>query len=342
MAALMSMEELASMPAGEPSHWVVEGLFKTQTKRPSCILGYAEAGKSTLAAQLAIAVSQGKPFLGSKTEKSKVLYWKFEETELDTLSDFKHAGAHTNGDINFIFPKLGDDNFKALEDALLIVPETRLVLVETFMDFFCLGDVSSNDEERDALQRFHERISSKYPDCVFVILHHYNKTNLAMDVSKLSIAKILGGTAFAAGTATKLYMQQVSDADPRRVLTATTRGRGRFIEPTYLEFDQSTSTSVLGMTVKGEALAKKKETKSKKKKSVDEGIFEVLTDNPTGIAKWTLVDKLPDKRATRQRIEELVATGIIEEKVDPKDPSHAKKLFMPEIQVESLTEAVCK
>jgi hypothetical protein len=324
MAEVLTMKEMASKPAAEPRHWIVDGLLHTHTKRPSCILCYAEAGKSTLAAQLSIAVSQGTPFLGRKTERSNVIYWKSEESDLDTFEDFSRAGAASDGSIVFVFPQLEDNNFTVLNDALKNHPSTRLVIIETMADFFKLNDVTSNDEERKCLDKFTKRVTEKYPDCVFVLLHHFNKTDLSVDSSKLSIAKILGGTAFAAGTATKIYLQQVSDADTRRVLLATTR-KGDRINPTYLDFDPSTSTSTLGLTVKAAAISAKRVSKSKKDAEMDERILQLLNEDP-GTPKWTLAERVGgSSTVVASRIEALIKLGVITE-TQSKDRSHAKKL----------------
>lgn len=310
MATKFTSKDLAAMPPSAPIHWVVEGLLRTRRKRPSLLCGYAEAGKSTLAAQLSIAVAQGTTFLGRSTDKGSVIYWKNEDTQEDVLEDFVKAGMPMDGSITFLLPKMDDDNFEVLSQALKDQPHTKLVIIETLMDFFDLRDVTSNDEGRTNLKNFNDRVVEHYPDCSFLILHHFNKSDLSVDTSKLSITKILGGTAFAAGTDTKIYMQQVSDSDTRRVLLATTR-KGTAIEPTYLDFDCETSTSTLGITVKAEAIAAKQVTKAQKTLNSDGKIMQLLTEN-SGIPKWSLVTLVGGAGATvGKKIDKLIASGLI-------------------------------
>ena len=62
------------------------------------------AGKSTVARQLAIAISHGKSFLGRETMKSKVAYWQSEETTEDAAEDFAKSGMTQDDPIVILQP----------------------------------------------------------------------------------------------------------------------------------------------------------------------------------------------------------------------------------------------
>src|SRR6516225_7723407 len=81
-----SLSELRERPRSN-SEWVVEDLLRTNRKRCSLLCGDPEAGKSTLARQLAAAVAQGKPFLGRQTLKGKILYWVPQAISVGERSD---------------------------------------------------------------------------------------------------------------------------------------------------------------------------------------------------------------------------------------------------------------
>lgn len=334
--ATFTLEELDKLPAQEPSEWIVYQMFKTKTKRPHCILGYAESGKSTLGIQLVVAVSQGKPFLNRETLKSKCILWRNEENELDTLSDFKKAKAQLdgNGNITVMFQMPAEDNFAQLKQTLEYTKDVRLVVIETFMDFFNLNDVSDNDEERRAMAQFTTEVASVYANCCFIFLHQFNKSNGNVDVTKQrSIFRIMGGSAFAQGTSTKIYLSQVSDVDTRRVVSVTVR-RGMNIEPTYLVFDPNTLTSTLGMTLKGEMLTRKEEKKKTEKVNLDQLIIQYLYEHP-GTPKWTVAKVLGNDRVAAARIDALIEAGALRIKIDAGE-SHAMKLYVTEVPKENI------
>src|ERR1700686_1019338 len=81
---LLSSKEWAALPT-PPKDWIVNGLLRVGRRRPSILAGNAGDGKSTLAKQLAIAISQGKPFLGRETKRSPSIYWQTEDEVPDVV-----------------------------------------------------------------------------------------------------------------------------------------------------------------------------------------------------------------------------------------------------------------
>lgn len=307
MATLYTAKELILLPPTNPSDWIVEGLFRTNRKRPSLLCGFPGAGKSTLAHQLALAVATGIPFLGRNTKQGYVLYWKNEDSAQDVAEDFIKAGMTQCNALTVLIPSPGDNNFKELNSALALHPETKLVIIETFSDFLRVLDITNNDNCRTELQRFCDTIIKPHPDCVFVMLHHFNKSEPKGD---LSITRILGGTAIAGGTDAKIYLSQVSDNDPRRTIHAHAR-KGKAIEPTYLNFDPATLTSTLGDTVKQESITSRSIVKAQKLLGLDASIQQIINQHP-GAAKSEISALVRGNTQTIGRhIEEMIQSGLI-------------------------------
>jgi hypothetical protein len=302
-------QDLIKLPPSPGSDWVVEDLLQTQ-KRPSLFCGLAEVGKSTLAVQLAIAVAQGKPFLGRETQKSKVIIWKYESTAAENREDFLKAGMRPSDKLIVLVPAAGDDNLLQLEKALAEHPDTRLVIIETILDFLDIPDSNSTEAVKNAMRVFNDRITEKYPNCVFVLLHHFNKGELSRD--SLSICKISGSHAFATTTATKVYINRVSDEDPRRYVHATVR-KGRELEPTYLKFDPATNTSTLDVTVYFEKTMQRENDRQTKVEVIDQRILRAVRDN-AGISKGSLAKMVGGKRETTWgRIDGLLERQLLVE-----------------------------
>ncbi len=100
-----------------------------------------KVGKSTLARNLALAVSRGKPFLGRETVRGKVLYLCLEEKRAEIAKHFRRMDASDdNIQLSFVTP---EDALTALQIAVaenepvltIIDPLSRIVRVRDFNDY---------------------------------------------------------------------------------------------------------------------------------------------------------------------------------------------------------------
>ena len=308
MAKYISTTEILALPPSKPEDWVVADLLRTGRKRPALLCGLPEAGKSTLAHQLALAVANGVAFLDRATVKGHVLFWKNEESASDVREDLVRAGLVDAGKLTMILPEPKDNNIQVLTQGLT-EHGSRLCIVETLADFMPDAELEKSKEMRDALSRFSNDIMAYFPNTAFLLLAHFNKST---SKDGLALTRINGSTFIPAGTDAKIYLEQVSDTDHRRVLHATVR-KGQRIEPTYLEFDEKTLTSTLGVRVKDEVQDKRENAKLQKLTEIDARIRQVLTETP-GIPKMDVVKAVGGNRqAVSKRIDELInGYGCIE------------------------------
>jgi RecA-family ATPase len=287
MSKLYTPTQLSELPPLTPSNWIVEGLLRTERGRPSILSGFPTAGKSTLAHQLAIAVANGTPFLGRATFQSDVIIWKIEDTPQDISEDLIKAGM-TNSSRLRVLAVEENHGFKAnkedLEKAFVEYPDTRLVIIETIMDFLDIEDISKNGDCKRALTEFRNDFVMKHTDCVFLFLHHLNKSN---DDAALSIKKIMGSTALSSGMDTMMYLEKESDENPKRKLMVDVR-KGVPIPKTYLYFDEATSTMHLNGNVKDEA-AKMRQAQEDKKELEFKLKICLEVKNTPGITKAALM-----------------------------------------------------
>ncbi len=335
METSFTAAQLLALPEPSPSNWIVEGLLRTGRGRPSLLCGFPESGKSTLSNQLAVAVANGTDFLGLNTKQGHVILWKAEDALEDIADDLRKAGLTASSELSIVLPDPELSNIARLQIELTKFPNTRLVIVETFLDFFDVKDITSNDDCKNALQLFSKELVTPHPDCAFLILHQFNKSK---DDADLSIKKVLGGTALAAGTDAKIFLRQVSDEDTRRVIHATVR-KGRAIPPTYLEFNERNLTASRGATVADEDIEERKRRKSEKALDVDLKIHQIITENP-GLKKSLVVKLVGGRAATvSDRIEELVEFGLFRTEKGPGKGA-AQLLFPLESDADYLTEKV--
>jgi len=252
-----TLADLRNLPSAVPPTYIVDGLLRTHRGRPSILGGYDHVGKSTLAQQLAKCVSEGKPFLGRQTVRGKVIYWQSEEGLEDAKADFLNNISAENNNILVAHPEQGDDNFAELKKVLDENPDTVLVIVETVSDFCRTNDIKDNDEMRTLLDRLRNEVIAAHDHAAFLLLHWLRKTDSTELGKGLMRHRLLGGSVIGAKVDTMMYIHQISDADPRRLILAETRNTdrgGQNIEPTYLIFDPKTQHAELGRTYASEKM----------------------------------------------------------------------------------------
>lgn len=296
--------------ASSPDHsvWIVEQLLRTNRQRISLLCGSPHAGKSTVARQLAIAVSQGKPFLGRETLKSKVAYWQSEETTEDAAEDFAKSGMTQDDPIVILQPSPADNHLQELDKVLTEDSEIHFVIIETLDDFLQMDDLSDNPSARRAFERFDKEVVSKHKERVcFVAIHHFKKSD---EQRGSSLTKILGATVIAGKTDCKIYLRQVGDADGRRIVSAQTR-KGAPIEPTYLVFDDATQSSTLGQTLADERADAKKISLSLTHSELRNRCIEVVATNP-GLTQRAVCEKVGGKtKSANDMLKALIDDGVI-------------------------------
>ena len=296
--------------ASSPDHsvWIVEGLLRTNRQRISLLCGSPHAGKSTVARQLAIAVSQGKPFLGRETMKSKVAYWQSEETTEDAAEDFAKSGMMLDDPIVILHPSPTDNNLLELDKVLTEDKDIRLVVIETLDDFLQMDDLSDNPSARRAFERFDREVVRKHKERVcFLALHHFKKSD---EQRGSSLTKILGATVIAGKTDCKIYLRQVGEGDGRRIVSAQTR-KGVRIEPTYLDFDDATQTSTLGQTLADERADAKRVSLSLTHAELRQRCIEVVAQN-AGLSQAKCCEKVGGKtKLANDMFKSLIDGGVI-------------------------------
>jgi len=297
------------VPAPEPSDWIWDGILRSGEKRPSLVAGLPHAGKSTFAVQLAVTVVQGKPCLDRATKKSRVIFWRGEESAIDAKDELIHAGMREDDPLVLLIPDAEDDNLQCLSDALDAYPDTKLVIIETISDFLHFKDSNHPDKVKAQLTKLNDTIWERHPDCALLLLCHFNKSDMTVDSQ--SMTRISGAHTFAAGTASKIFLHCVSDQDQRRWIQVVTRKRGKGMDGTYLVYDKTTSTSTLGQTRWEERTLQKAQTREAREQDLTSKIVQAAAENP-GLTKTALAEKVGGKRTTTLgQIDQLIARGIL-------------------------------
>jgi AAA domain-containing protein len=257
----------------EPSQWIVDGLLRLGRRRISLLAGKPEGGKSTIARQLAVAVTKGKPFMERATLRGSVIYWQSEEEPADVRDSLDHLGYDHTKDEKLLtfFGNAADNHIVNLREQLLEHPDVRLVIVETLDDLLKLSDIKENSAARAAFDKFDTVVVNDFcKNTAFLALHQLKKRDTESVGDML-----LGATTIRGRTDAKWYVQRVSDEDPRRIFQATVR-KGLEILPVFLDYNTETETSTLGHSLADE---RKQSTQRTEERIVGE-IAQFFTNNP--------------------------------------------------------------
>ncbi len=298
----VTMVELRKMKFAD-SEWVVDGLLRTGRRRPSLLVAKPETGKSTLARQLAVAVSQGKPFLGRPTTRGAVIYWQTEDEAKDVFDSFNRLGSRDEDENIHVFQ--GDSGSSGCEDIATLlskVSNVRLVIIETLDDLLKMTDIKENTAARAAFEDFNTQLMSKFSaHTVFLALHHIKKmeTSFAGD-------GILGASAICGRTDAKIYLAQLAPEDERRIIF-TSKRIGTAIPKTFLVFDPHTGKSELGETIAQAAHSRKQN----ERRAIISKTIEVLSEHPD-MEHQELLSRLEGKFEHRLNwVRELQSNGLI-------------------------------
>src|ERR1022692_1649046 len=226
------------------SNWVVADLLRTGLRRPSLLAAKPETGKSTMARQLVVAVSQGKPFLGRATTRGAVIYWQTEDEVKDVLNAFNRLGSKEDDEPIYVFQ--GDPDSSGCSDLVAQLEEDQninLVVIETLDDLLKISDIKENTAARAAFDKFNTQLMIPFGHrAAFLALHHMKKTE-----TDFAGDSLLGASTIRGRTDAKIYMAQVGPDDERRLIWSSKR-IGRAIPKTFLIFDPTTGKSELGET----------------------------------------------------------------------------------------------
>lgn len=254
------------------SNWVVADLLRTGLRRPSLLAAKPETGKSTMARQLVVAVSQGKPFLGRTTTRGAVIYWQTEDDVKDVLDAFNRLGSK-DGDEQ-IYVLQGDPDSSECQDIgrqLETDQNINLVVIETLDDLLKISDIKENTAARAAFDKFSTQLMIPFGHrAAFLALHHLKKTE-----TDFAGDSLLGASTIRGRTDAKIYMAQMSPEDERRLIWSSKR-IGRVIPKTFLVFDPITGRSELGETMADAA----RNAREAEQRADSKQLLSILTQHP--------------------------------------------------------------
>ena len=179
--------------------WLVHGLIPKPGR--FLLVGLPKVGKSNLALQIALAVSQGKDFLGSQVEQGRVLFLQFDATDFewkDRFDTLKEAGVDLSGDNLVVKPEamMLPFNTQNLQHQVWlehVLDEVKpdLVVIDVLRELHTADEDSSTEMKNACSPLFH--ILRPYSS---LILHHTTKLQEGVDADPIKAAR---GSGYISG-----------------------------------------------------------------------------------------------------------------------------------------------
>ena len=240
--------------AGSTPPDLVEGLLGERSL--NILVGDSNLGKTPLAVTLGVSVASGRPFLGRKVEKGRVLYFDSETP----LPEFPHmlevisqtAGLTEPPSEFLTFPLNGPESEnsstatgpgEAVLDAVSMA-KPSLVIIDPLRTFW---PQAQKDAETAMSVLAPLRKATKKEGCTWLLLHHRRKHSAEGTPSLLTDAhgwlqESAGSQALVNHTDTRLGVEPVDGpGDAELVLGGFARSKGR-IAPFYLGRERDSKT----------------------------------------------------------------------------------------------------
>ena len=223
----LSMSDLLAATE-EAQEWTVGKLFPAGGL--SLIAGKPGAGKSTLARDMALAVAQGKPWIGREVKQGPVLYLALEEHVKMVGRHMRNMGARADDPLHVRVDPLTDPIAELR--AMVKEHQPTLVVIDPMARFLQVANMNDYSEVSAALDPL---IRLAHDTGTHIcLLHHAKKGEMNED-------SYLGSTALSASVDVVLHMDLEMPSRQRSISTIKQRyPDGDTLEPTVVDLDPNT------------------------------------------------------------------------------------------------------
>lgn len=231
---LKSLDQLFKEPDPE-QRWLCDKLLLKGAM--SSLSGPPKTGKSTISRRLTVDVSEGKMFLGRKTEATNVIYIAVEEDLAETKQHFKDLGVKEGAKKIFVHCAENPENLilqlKLLHDEF----KPGLIILDTLTKLSQVEDLNDPVSVNTALDPFHEFAKEFGTHILFV--HHLVKGGKGWEAMAGSYA------VRGAFSCNMLYERETHGSLDLRLLSSEQRNGDDF-EKHQIVFDKETRNPSLG------------------------------------------------------------------------------------------------
>ncbi len=266
--ALAPLGQLLAEPE-EQAAWLVDGLLPAGGV--SLLAAKPKVGKSTLARNMALAVTRGVPFLGRATTRGAVVYLALEEKRAEVARHFRRLGATPEDPV---FVHVGAAPEEALAALQTAVADHRpaLVIIDPLLRLVRVRDANDYAEVTRALEPL--LTLARESGAHLVLVHHLGKGE------RQGGDAILGSTALFGAVDTAILLRRHQDS--ARTLESIQR-YGEDMPESVLVLDEERGAVRLAGTVQERKQEEAKQTIRDALAQVAEAMTEPEIREATGL-----------------------------------------------------------
>jgi AAA domain len=210
--------------------WIWEGILPAGGM--SLLVAKPKVGKTTLAFNLAVAVSRGGEFLDRQTAQGAVVYLALEEKRGEIKKKLTAAGISEES-IKFHFGSAPVDAMTQVEP-LIIATQAKLLVIDVLQKFCRLRDLNDYAIVTNALEPL--MAAARKQGCHILLTHHAGKAD------RPDGDDILGSTGLLGGVDTSIHIKK---RDKRRAFFTIQR-YGDDVEETVIDLGEDGSLRAVG------------------------------------------------------------------------------------------------
>jgi hypothetical protein len=260
---LMRLKPFTSRINGKPPPvpYVIDGLLTEGGF--SILAAKPKVGKSSISRGMAVAVAQGKPFLGRKTTRGAVMLISLEDPDYHVDNSLEALGYAPEIDAAIhVYIRLAatfEDNLRELRNELLALPDVRLVVVDTLAKLIRVQDISDFSKVMGPVDQLHN-LAKEFPHIHIISMVHCKKITTDDPFDGL-----LGSTALRAEADTNIAL--FTENDRRFIVTETRIGKSLPATVILAEMVDINGSDVVQSYSLGQTLEEIKSTQAEKREA---------------------------------------------------------------------------
>lgn len=178
------------------TEWIWEDILPSGGS--SLVIAKPKVGKTTLALQLAVAISRGDIFLGKKTRQAKVVYLALEEHRDEVQKKLCKLGVTDEP----LFIHFGPAPAQAMAEVEPLIRETeaKFLVIDILQKFCRVRDLNDYSQVTRALEPLMS--TARKMDCHIQMTHHAGK------IDRPDGDDILGSTGLLGGVDTSIHLRK--------------------------------------------------------------------------------------------------------------------------------------
>lgn len=203
------------------------------------IAGQPRAGKSTLALNLALAISRGAEFLRRPTEKLRTAYISVDNSVAEMKNIANGLGMRETDDILFHVGQVPEQASAWLFD-MIAKTNCKFIVIDTFQRFLRVEEINDSAAVTAAMGPINHE--AERAGCAVLWVHHSGKSESGGALGSISIKAMAP------------YFFELKREDGARILTSDQRG-GKNFEGAYIKIEGSGWNAIVGN--RGDALVER-------------------------------------------------------------------------------------